>query len=125
MSSPTCSRSCTVQGFRPPTTSLRQRFVRWWWPAKPGVATGPGTAQELNRFWRAFCALAGNRAKTLSSNSPPYYALRSQSYSTSFPPRSLLEEPTFPHLFTDSQNVPTHRIRAEGDSLPAAGDGKH
>src|SRR5450432_3327472 len=48
MSGPTCSRSCTVRGCRPPTTSLRQRFVRWWWPAKPGVATGPGTAARTD-----------------------------------------------------------------------------
>jgi len=109
MSSPTCSRSCTVRGFRPPTTSLRQRFVRWWWTRqKPGVATADlERRQELNRilgerFLRT-CWQQGKDAFEQFAN-PTTPLLRSQLYSNLVPAslcpplkRRLLPTPPLPH----------------------------
>src|SRR5450631_1800620 len=44
-----------------------------------------GRVLERNRFWRASCALAGSKAKTLSSSWLPYCILRSRWCSISFP----------------------------------------
>ena len=46
-------RFCVVPVGRPPTMWPSRPSGRWWWPARPGVATAPGTAPARIRAQRA------------------------------------------------------------------------